>query len=346
MNTTLYYPGFEVKDINWLKFALLYIRKLRPIIPLSGDNDLSEITHRINEETDLFSYYRPTFQESYEASEIAYDVVSRFLLEPERYRYRFKKFNTDAYFKDLQTHNFLLYNEKFTYHFANFCINNGYATESSKGILINEEIGNIYMSILANIISEKNQIHCITDMPNMDRYNIYIRDIGNLAFNTDINLNRNYRIEKIARSVIELYIPKGISNIDLNTIIQFRASNDYSVALEAFHNEIDRYLNMLEGNESITEFEERINNSIRRLKRELLVLFPQLTLIAFQVWSIINGNLTAEHLAATSVSATSAIYTTSNLRDIYVSGENARFTRKYLSTLKRTFADKEFIHHY
>lgn len=343
MNTVLYYPGFEVEDLNWLKFALLYIRRLRPIIPQSGENQLSDITHKIKEETDLFKYYRPTFNDRYEASNIAYDVVERFLQHPERYRFRFSKFNTNMYFKDPETHNFLLYDEKVTHEFGNFCIENNYATESNNGIVVNKEIGNIYMSILANVISENNQIQCITDIPSMDRYNIYLRNIGNIKSGRYSN-SRNNKMQKIARSVIESYIPKDLSKIDLNTIIQFRASNDYSVALEAFHNEIDHYLNMLEGDENIVEFEDQINNSIRKLKKELLVLFPQLTSVALQVWSIINGNLAPDHLVATSMNATSAIYTTKNLLDVYVSGENARFTRKYLSILKRSFKDKKFIH--
>jgi hypothetical protein len=33
----IYYPSFEAEDINWLKFALLYIDVLKPIIPRSGD---------------------------------------------------------------------------------------------------------------------------------------------------------------------------------------------------------------------------------------------------------------------------------------------------------------------
>lgn len=33
MRDMIYFPGFEVKNENWLKFALLYFDTLRPIIP-------------------------------------------------------------------------------------------------------------------------------------------------------------------------------------------------------------------------------------------------------------------------------------------------------------------------
>ena len=33
MKSMVYYPGFEVQNEKWLKFALLYFEELRPIIP-------------------------------------------------------------------------------------------------------------------------------------------------------------------------------------------------------------------------------------------------------------------------------------------------------------------------
>ena len=37
MEELIYYPGFEVSNEDWLKFALLYLDKLNPIIPESGE---------------------------------------------------------------------------------------------------------------------------------------------------------------------------------------------------------------------------------------------------------------------------------------------------------------------
>ena len=37
MKELIYYPSFEVRNREWLKFALLYIENLNPIIPESGD---------------------------------------------------------------------------------------------------------------------------------------------------------------------------------------------------------------------------------------------------------------------------------------------------------------------
>ena len=55
-----YYPGFEAQDINWLKFALLYLDELRPIVPMipyNRETYLSTHTIQIIEETNLIRPY-------------------------------------------------------------------------------------------------------------------------------------------------------------------------------------------------------------------------------------------------------------------------------------------------
>lgn len=56
MKDMIYYPGFETKDENWLKFALLYFDTLRPIIPYticSEKKYLSGTFQYVMGETDL-----------------------------------------------------------------------------------------------------------------------------------------------------------------------------------------------------------------------------------------------------------------------------------------------------
>src|SRR5436853_588756 len=67
MQEFIYYPGFEVRDVNWLKFALLYLDKLDPIIPESGDEHLTEQYRRIMSETDLIEVHRPSLDEGLQA---------------------------------------------------------------------------------------------------------------------------------------------------------------------------------------------------------------------------------------------------------------------------------------
>jgi len=43
MKDLIYYPTFEPRDLNWIKYALIYIDKFSPIIPDPGKTELSEL---------------------------------------------------------------------------------------------------------------------------------------------------------------------------------------------------------------------------------------------------------------------------------------------------------------
>ena len=66
MKEMIYYPGFEVEDKSWLKFALLYFDVLRPIIPYTIQPEyayLSEPFLRVMDYTDFIRPYRPSYEE-------------------------------------------------------------------------------------------------------------------------------------------------------------------------------------------------------------------------------------------------------------------------------------------
>lgn len=317
-----------------MKFALLYLSDLKSIVPLSGDEQLSDLTIKIIEESDLLTLYRPSMDDRYFASDIAFDIIRNILETPERYRHIFHKVNLPRYITSRQEYDFLIYDEKISYVFKKYCLEKGLANEGEKGIMVNPIIGNLYMSLLANVIAEKNEFQCITDVARMDKYNILTR--GNNNRLNDKYINKHL---KVAKSVITSYIPRELSRIDINTIIQFRNSRDYSQALNSFHNEIDRYLTRLENGDDYYGFEEQMNESVRRLRRELMILTSNLSVIGFNVWSALNNNLSTEQIVAIAGGATSAIYTVGNIQEVYVSGEDARFTRKYLASLHNSFRD-------
>ena len=85
MNDLIYYPTFEVANRNWLKFALLYVDKLHPIIPESGQDRLSNFTKRVTSETDLIAPYRPSSDEGWRATDDAIDHVDKILRNPLRF---------------------------------------------------------------------------------------------------------------------------------------------------------------------------------------------------------------------------------------------------------------------
>lgn len=62
MHRLLYYPNFEIQDQNFLKFALLYIDEIRPIIPERARESLGDSMRNILRNTELINPYSPSYE--------------------------------------------------------------------------------------------------------------------------------------------------------------------------------------------------------------------------------------------------------------------------------------------
>ncbi len=93
MHKLIYYPGFEVQNQNWLKFALLYVNELDPIIPVSGDRYLTDLFTKLMDKTDLIRPHRPDYSEGEKATLDAIDVVEKVLRRPAAYSRIFRNNN-------------------------------------------------------------------------------------------------------------------------------------------------------------------------------------------------------------------------------------------------------------
>ena len=88
MNDLIYYPGFEIADQRCLKFALLYLDRIRPIIPdrvTYGSEYISDSFRRVMNETNLIDPYSPNYHEGRIASIQACEEIERVLTFPDRY---------------------------------------------------------------------------------------------------------------------------------------------------------------------------------------------------------------------------------------------------------------------
>ena len=138
----LYYPGFEAQDINWLKFALLYLDELRPIIPYIPYDQktyLSNHTIQIMNETNFIHPYCPDYEEGITASENAirdfdyYIRNNRFVSSIFHTSYRNSNLIISRW-KTPDMHNYTLYTGKFSYAFHEYCLDENIATECEEGI--------------------------------------------------------------------------------------------------------------------------------------------------------------------------------------------------------------------
>lgn len=71
MHRLLYYPNFEIQDQNFIKFALLYIGEIWPIIPNGYRELLSDPMQSILRNTDLINPYASNYENGYVASQAA-----------------------------------------------------------------------------------------------------------------------------------------------------------------------------------------------------------------------------------------------------------------------------------
>lgn len=338
MKEILYYPGFEIENEDWLKFALLYVDRLRPIVPESGLNTLSDNTYRIMEETDLIDYYNPSFRDSNEASTEVLRLIDEMLTNPKFFSSSFYGRNPSTYLTDDRHKDFLLYREKCNDTFIRFCLENNLAIEYNDGILMNKHVGNIYMSILASIISDYKNLECITDNYEMDKYNIYIRNARRRPFNINSGSRRPYNSNKvinIARTNINLSLPCNLNNIDIDVIVELRNSTDYKRKLHAFHRELDKYVGSLEENEYNTTFVDSLSESLFDVKNELAQLGPNLFSFILGLSFSFNGSLDAKDLIGTSLIGGAVTSSFMKIIKLRRENEDVRYARKYMSTLAK-----------
>ena len=175
MKELIYYPGFEVQDHDWLKFALLYVDELSPIIPSSGDPYLTDLTHKLEGETDLLVRHRPTYNKGLLATEDAVDHIERITQYPNDYSQLFGAHDFLEIWRLPKTQNYTILREKYTDSWKNFCVENRLGKCNDLGISVNRQLGFSYMTILSHIIADSRGISPMTDYRNLDRLAILTR---------------------------------------------------------------------------------------------------------------------------------------------------------------------------
>ena len=254
MHKLLYYPNFEIQDQNFLKFALLYIDEIKPIIPVCARETLSDSMHNILKNTDLINPYAPNYESGYVASLAAIKYLEEKNIA-ERYG-AFRQRNIGL------RHNYTLYADKYTYEFENYCLENGVGERCNEGILLNEDVAYAYMSILAEIISKETETDMITD-------NVKYADTT-LKFNNRFNSNRIDRLGMVQRE-IQFYVPYDMRKIPLNEFINLRADSRFETARKNFVIELNTVLDLYDRNVVDIDL-----NDVMECKREMYGLIREL----------------------------------------------------------------------
>lgn len=328
MRSMIYYPGFELENVSWLKFALLYFEELRPIIPyMCADRReyLSENAIKIMDNTNLIRPYNPGFEDGYLASVIACDEFERYLRHPERYSFSMSGRDREKMldiWREAQNQTCQLYYGKFSDVFYDYCIDNRLAAPFDRGIRISQDLAFVYMSLLADKIAKKHGYEMFTEITKYD--NLLIRNDQQMVE------KMNYHL-KMAKEQIEFQIPVKIAEIPLQVIMDLRNDHNFEICRRAYVEEIESFLKAKETN---------LNWSMERqleIKRDM-----------FRILSLFFGATASIYLTCSSVAsltkgeieptlALAAAYSDfSALKDVY----NAP---KYFEELKEKVQAKRYL---
>lgn len=129
--------------------------------------------------------------------------------------------------------NYVLYSDKYSWEFENYCIENNMAERCNEGMKINNYVAFTFMSILADLISKENEIGMITDDRNFSDYN--------LKTMSREHVNINNRIKEIKRE-IEFQIPVDIKKISVLEFIRLRADDHFNELRKSFVIELNKVL--------------------------------------------------------------------------------------------------------
>jgi len=328
MKELIYYPGFQVRNNDWLKFALLYIDKLRPIIPESGDLFIDDDYRKLLNETDLLNSYRPQYEEGLSATLSTIDILEKILRHPTDFIPLFRKYNFIEKWKNPLNQGYLLFNEKYTPAWDRFCRKHNFSRDTSRGIFISEELCFIYMTLLAQAISDQQGISPITDYRCLDMFSIFSRKEKQSWWKNNLN---------IAEGIINIKLPDNIRQISLDSIIKLRAKPGFKIKQKAFHEELDNYLLNIEKGATSKDFVTSYETAWNDYLDSFMELGVKLVSYGLGVWILANAPVitTAAYFKdVVAGSALSYIGSTITVRKNWKGIQTRRYARKYLADLE------------
>lgn len=325
MKELIYYPGFEVQSIEWLKFALLYIERLNPIVPSSGQPFLSEFHRRIMDETDLIQIHRPNAVEGSAATLDALDCVERILRLPDVYSpYLGKDIVTRWINRDRQ--DFVIFEEKYTHEWEQYCIENQLGVKTNQGVAVNWQLGFLYMTLLAQVIGDLRGISPITDYPRLNNIQLALRKTDDDA---------QQKVE-LAQAAINLTLPANLSTIDISEIITLRNNSQFKQSLMAFHKELDSFLNKIEKERSPVVFISSLGNAWHDLSEQIAMVSVDTVPLAIGLWFVVQTPVSdVERISINAAAGLSLLVKSSmSIRKAWKHTSNKRQARKYLANIR------------
>ncbi|TKG98414.1 hypothetical protein FC682_26465 [Peribacillus simplex] len=264
MKETLYYPGFEIQDETWLKFALLYMEEINTIVPTEAEFILSSDYKLVEKETNLLKKYPPKWDETNRATRKVIDIITQYLNNPKKIIKNLGEIDIVKVWRQTENQNYELFEAKFSHDFAHFCSEYGFSQPSKNGILIPSQLATTYMGVLAHNIGKKRDMSIITDIEHEEEIVSLSDDLW--TYNNDLE-----EMQYI-KNYFSLVLPVNLKDIPIGKIIDLRNQEDFQKNLKAFHFALSQ-LSLISDNKltnlSFKEITENIEWSLKGLKADI-----------------------------------------------------------------------------
>lgn len=231
MNELLYYPGFEIKNEKWLKFALLYLDHIRPIIPYMCkpyDTYFSKTFLKISQETDLIQIERPEHSDTQQAGYKAICDLEGELNYLSRSRH-YKQMGTDPLQRwrmtEKQSRYFTLYDGKYDETFFDYCIDEKLGEKTKEGLLLSSDVAEFYMSCLAEAVSMRTGLEMISNTGEHEK------SLMRSAYWNKDDIKKEL---KVAQDELSILVPIDLDQIPLDQIIELRGQSDFIKERKAY----------------------------------------------------------------------------------------------------------------
>ena len=175
MKKYLYYPNLEPPSTEWLKSSILYLEKFESIVPYNRQHLISDDYKKLTQETDLVSLYSPEYNQGERASIKAIEETEKLLNHPYRRSSIFNRVNVQRNWQNNQKWDYLIYSEKFSYQWGEYCVKNHIGRLTNEGLELPKELAFMFMTYLAKEISHERNGSIITDNVEFDNFSNFYR---------------------------------------------------------------------------------------------------------------------------------------------------------------------------
>ncbi|MBL0598419.1 hypothetical protein JD516_11415 [Aeromonas jandaei] len=271
MKTYIYYPGMEVRDELWLKFALLYLERLAFVFTVSEKSGLTALQQTLEQETDLlaerpdaafFATITPQL-ESQLSGLVAPDFVRHKVFGNKELVTRWRQgANHDCFCPD----------QAGLERLHGFCLTHGFATRDQGGIRMARRFANLLSMRLAREWALANDGALITDHDYLDRLLHLLESRYHNRGGQDC-----FHLE------IPLQVPTHLGEISFAELIALRGRSGFRQQLAEFHLALDNLLTMLGSGyadpAALTRFEQA-RQGLNQLLGPETISMPLTTLVS------------------------------------------------------------------